>query len=249
MEETDSSLTGHLEELRSRLIKGISAIILVFLACFLAYSEAILEFARAPIVPYLPSGGLVFTAPMDKFMAHVKISLLAAVLLSCPIWLYQVWGFISPGLYKKEKRFSIAFISFGTLLFLSGSAFVYYIVFPMAFKFLLQYGGMVDAPMITISEYLSFFILTTLVFGSMFELPLVLTLLGILGVISKEFLIRVRRYAIVILAVLSAMVTPPDVVSMLCMMGPLILLYELSVVLVGIFGTANEQTVGEASDS
>lgn len=239
MQETGESLTGHLEELRTRLIKGLMAVIAVFLACFLGYSENILEFARAPIVPYLPSGGLVFTAPMDKFMAHVKISLLAAVIISCPVWLYQAWGFISPGLYKKEKKFSVLFIFFGSSLFLSGAAFVYYIVYPMAFKFLLQYGGMVDAPMITISEYLSFFILTTLVFGMMFELPLVLTLLGIMGVISKQFLINVRRYAIVILAVMSAMVTPPDVVSMLCMMGPLILLYELSVVLVGIFGTAN----------
>ena len=104
----------------------------------------------------------------------------------------------------------------------------------MAFEFLLQFGGMTDAPMITISEYLSFFILTTLVFGFMFELPLFLSILGMMGLITKSFLIKQRRYAIVILSVLSAMVTPPDVISMLCMMGPLILLYELSVFLVGV---------------
>lgn len=246
MEHNNDTLTGHLEELRTRLIKSISAVIVVFLACFLSYSEEILSFARAPIVPYLPEGGLVFTAPMDKFMAHVKISLLASVILSCPVWLYQAWSFISPGMYKKERKYSVAFIGFGTLLFITGAGFVYYVVFPMAFKFLLQYGGMIDAPMITISEYLSFFILTTLVFGLMFELPLVLTLLGMLGIISQDFLRKQRRYALVILAVLSAMVTPPDVISMLCMMGPLVLLYEISVFLVGVLGTAENKLPDEA---
>jgi sec-independent protein translocase protein TatC len=232
--EASDTLTGHLEELRTRLIRSIVAILVVFLACFLGYSEYILDFARKPIVDFLPSGGLVFTAPMDKFMAHIKVSLLASIILTCPIWLYQMFKFVSPGLYKNERKYSVLFILFGTVLFLTGASFVYFVVFPMAFEFLLQFGGMTDAPMITISEYLSFFILTTLVFGFMFELPLFLSILGMMGLITKSFLIKQRRYAIVILSVLSAMVTPPDVISMLCMMGPLILLYELSVFLVGV---------------
>tara|TARA_Y100000780_G_scaffold232367_1_gene263123 strand:- start:26732 stop:27475 length:744 start_codon:yes stop_codon:yes gene_type:complete len=240
--ENQDSMTGHLEELRTRLLKSILAIGLIFLACFFGFSEKILDFARAPIVPYLPTGGLVFTAPMDKFMAHVKVSLLASVILGSPIWLYQLWKFIAPGLYQNERKFSVLFISFGTFLFLLGSSFVYFVVYPMAFKFLLQFGGMTDAPMITISEYLSFFILTTMVFGIMFELPLVLTILGVMGLVTQDFLKAQRRYALVILSVVSAMVTPPDIISMLCMLLPLSLLYESSVILVGVFGKKEENT-------
>lgn len=241
MTDSTDSLTAHLEELRSRLLKSLLAMGLVFFALFFSLSEYILDFVRAPIVAYLPSGGLVFTAPMDKFLAHIKVSLMAAVILSCPVWLYQLWMFIAPGLYAKEKKFSLLFIGFGSFLFLLGAGFVYYIVFPLAFEFLLQYGGVVDAPMITISEYLSFFILTTLVFGLMFELPLVLTLLGIMGVIDQDFLRKQRRYAIVLLAILSAMVTPPDIISMICMMLPLILLYETAVILVGVFASNSSE--------
>ncbi|MFK8137440.1 MAG: twin-arginine translocase subunit TatC [Bdellovibrionales bacterium] len=230
-----TTLTEHLEELRKRLIYSVAGILLAFAFCFLGFSETILDIVRAPIVPFLPEKGLVFTAPMDKFMAHVKVSLLSSVILTCPFWLYQLFAFISPGLYEKERKFSIWFILFGTILFVSGASFVYFVVFPMAFDFLMNFGGGTDMPMITISEYLGFFSLTTIVFGLMFELPLILSLLGIMGVIDQAFLKRYRRYAIVIMAVSAAMVTPPDAFSMLCMMGPLILLYELSVILVGFF--------------
>lgn len=229
------SLTGHLEELRTRLIKISFIIILGFAFCFY-FSEYIFDFVRKPIVPFLPTGGLVFTAPMDKFMAHVKISLLASAIVTSPLWLYQLWRFIAPGLYEKEKKFGVAFIFFGSLLFTSGAAFVYTIVYPLAFEFLMTYGGMTDAPMITISEYIGFFILTTMVFGIMFELPLVLTIFGMMGLVTQSFLKKQRRYAIVILCILSAVVTPPDVISQLCMMIPLLFLYELSIILVGIFG-------------
>ncbi len=197
------------------------------------FSEKIFDVIRAPIVPYLgPNGYLVFTAPIDKFTAYIKVSFMAGVIITAPLWLYQVWLFIAPGLYKKEKKMAAAFIFFGTLLFAIGVGFVYNIVYPMAFKYLLSFGGDKDKPMITITEYLSFFVTTTLLFGAAFEMPLVLAVLAFLGVIDDKLLRAKRRMAIMIIAVVSAVITPPDAISMLSMLGPMLLLYEISILIV-----------------
>ena len=233
-ETNQDSLLGHLAELRKRLLNIIVIIFLGFLATW-NFSSEIFDFIRGPIQPYLPEGGLVFTAPMDKFLAHIKVALLSSLVLTCPIWMYQLWRFISPGLYDDEKKFGITFISVGTILFLTGVSFVYWVVYPAAFEFLMMFGGETDKPMITIGEYLSFFTITTLVFGLAFEMPLILTILGILGIVSADFLAEKRRYAIVILAIMSAVFTPPDVLSMLFMLIPMTILYELSIISIKIF--------------
>jgi len=231
------TLVEHLSELRTRLIWSIAFVLLGFFACW-GFSEQIFNIIRGPIQPFLntDTGGLIFTAPMDKFMAHLKVSFLGSIIVTCPLWLSQVWLFVAPGLYAGEKKYVFGFISFGTILFCSGVAFVYFVVYPMAFKFLMTFGGETDVAMITISDYLSFFTTTTLVFGAAFEMPLILTILGMMGVIDHTFLAEKRRYAIVLLAAMSAMVTPPDVISMVLMMIPMVLLYESSVILVKIFG-------------
>ena len=227
------TLVDHLTELRQRLINSILFITVGFFASW-AFSEQIFDIVRRPISPYLATAtkGLIFTSPMDKFLAHIKVSMLAGVVLTTPFWLYQVWAFVAPGLYKREKGYALSFIAFGTVLFGLGVSFVYFLVFPMAFEFLMSFGGTTDAPMITIAEYLSFFLTTTVVFGLAFELPLILTLLGMLGVIDHHFLISKRRYAFMLLAVVSAVITPPDALSMMMMMVPLTLLYEISILLV-----------------
>lgn len=231
--DQEQSLIEHLTELRQRLIKALLFVLLGFFACW-GFSEYIFDFIRQPIEPFLKtsSSGLIFTAPMDKFLAHLKVSILAGAILSCPLWIYQLWMFVAPGLYQNEKRWALAFVGFGSILFLTGVSFVYYVVYPMAFDFLMNFGGTTDIPMITISDYISFFITTTLVFGAAFEMPLILTFLGMVGIIDAEFLRSKRRYAIVILAALSAIFTPPDIISMVLMMIPMLLLYELSVILV-----------------
>ncbi len=228
------SLVEHLADLRLRLINSLYGIILAFGVCYY-FSENIFNIVRQPIQPFLPTGGLIFTGPMDKFMAHLKISLMCAVILSCPFWLYQIWLFVAPALYKKEKSYALGFILSGTILFIMGSVFTYFIVLPMAFKFLMTFGGDVDKPMISIDEYMSFFTHTSLAFGAAFEMPLVISTLGMLGLVSQKFLKEKRRYAVMLLAIVSAIITPPDLLSMVLMLFPMMALYEISVIIVGIF--------------
>lgn len=238
--QDDFTLVEHLTELRTRLIRSIIAVVFFALGAW-NFSELFFSIVRKPILPYLPQGGLVFTAPMDNFMAHLKVSILVGVIFACPVWIYQLWMFIAPGLYKKERKYGLYFIFFGTLLFLSGVSFVYFVVYPLAFEFLLNFGSGTDTAMITINDYLSFFMTTTLVFGAAFELPLVLTILGMVGIVDKNLLIALRRYAIVLMCVMSAVITPPDVMSMILLVLPLVGLYELSIVLVGWLGAKPEE--------
>ena len=237
-ESTETTLLDHLTELRQRLIRSILAVFGMTILCWI-FSEQIFEIVRAPIVKVMAANdlgqGLVFTAPMDKFLAHLKVSFFAGVVLSCPIWLYQAWQFIAPGLYKEERIFGKIFVLAGSALFVLGVCFVYFFVYPLTFDFLLGFGGEVDRPMITINHYLSFFFVTTIVFGLAFELPLVLSLLGAMGLVSQEFMRSKRRYAVVLLAILSAMITPPDLISMLMLLFPLLILYEISILSVGFF--------------
>jgi sec-independent protein translocase protein TatC len=233
-EEVDAgnqTLIDHLGELRTRLVYSALAIVIATFVCF-HFAEFFFDVIRKPIAPYLPTGGLIYTAPIDKFMSHVKIALTAGFILSCPFWLWQIWQFIGPGLYRREKKYAAAFIFSGTFLFLVGVAFSYMVVLPMAFKFLMTFGGETDKPMIAIDHYLSFVTQITLMFGLCFELPLILTLLGMMGFVSRRFLIDKRRYAIMAMAIVAAVVTPPDLLSMLLMLGPMWLLYEFSIVLV-----------------
>jgi sec-independent protein translocase protein TatC len=235
--DTDGFIS-HLEELRKRLLYSLGFITVAFCACW-AYSTEIFDIIRKPITPYLAQsgGGLIFTGVMDKFMAHLEVSFLAALVLSCPFWMYQVWKFVSPGLHSHEKKYGASFIISGCFLFLTGVCFVYFLVYPTTFEYLMNFGGTTDKPFITISDYISFFVLTTVMFGLVFELPLVIVLLGLLGIVDAKFLRAKRRYAVVILAVVAAVATPsPDMLSMMVMLIPLIGLYEISVFIVAWLG-------------
>lgn len=232
-EQERGDFISHVIELRSRLLK---VFFLIFLGCLICWNirEILFDIIRRPIQIHLPTQGFVFTAPMDKFLAHIKVSLIGGLILMAPFWIYQVWRFISPGLYAKERKISIFFVFFGTLLFFCGLFFVYFLVYPLAFQFLMHFGGDTDLPMITISHYLSFFLVTSLAFGFAFELPLVLSFLGFINVISSSDLRKKRKYAIPLLMTLSALITPPDVLSMILLSIPLIFLYEVSIFLVQI---------------
>lgn len=233
-EEKNMSLIEHLGELRFRLTRAAYSI---FLGMALAwgFSEQIFNIIRKPIQPFLPGGGLVYTAPIDKFMAHIKIAFVMGLIVAAPFWLYQLWKFISPALYRNEKKYAAGFIFFGTLQFLLGVSFSYFVVLPMAFKFLMHFGGDIDKPMITIDEYLGFFTQTSVVFGLTFEMPVIISVLGMAGLISQRFLKEKRKYAIIVIAALSAIAAPPDALSMVMLMVPLWLMYEVSIFVVGFF--------------
>lgn len=234
----EMSLIQHIAELRVRVTYAALFILVGTVICW-GFSEMLFNIIRSPIQPYLPQGGLVFTGPIDKFMAHIKLAFIAGVTLSAPFWLYQLWKFISPALYKKEKNYAVGFIFFGTLQFILGILFSYFIVFPLAFKFLMTFGGDIDKPMITIDSYLGFFTQTSLLFGLTFEMPVIITFLGIVGIISQSFLIKNRRYAVVAMAAISAIAAPPDALSMVLLLGPLWVMFETSVFLVGFFEKRN----------
>lgn len=228
------SLVEHLVELRVRVVRALFGIVVGTCVAFY-FSEQIMTILRAPVMPYLKTTGLIFTAPMDKFMAYIKVSCFAGLIATTPWWFYQLWKFISPGLYLRERRYAMAFISAGSIFFVAGCLFAYFVALPAAFEFLFTFGGTEDQAMITIGEYLSFLVITILMFGVSFEIPLVIVILGLLGIVSAEFLRKKRRYAIVVLAILSAVLTPPDAVSMMMMLVPMIVFYEISIFVVLFF--------------
>lgn len=234
LDQRAQSLYEHLAELRTRLIRCALILFVATGICY-GFSDYIFNFVRAPIAPYLPGGGLIYTGPLDKFIAHLKLAFVTGILISCPFWLYQVWLFVAPGLYQKERRYTAGFIFSGTFLFVLGAAFSYYIALPMAFQFLMTFGGDVDKPMISIDQYMGFFTQMCLMFGVAFELPLVIIVLGMMGIVSQQFLRTNRRYAIMTIAVIAAVITPPDLLSMVMMLAPMWALFEIAVIVVGIF--------------
>jgi sec-independent protein translocase protein TatC len=237
-DEGNMTLIAHLHELRARLTRSAFGIFIAVCLCW-GFSEYIFNFVREPAVKYLPGGGLVFTAPMDKFLAHLNLSMVAGLIISSPFWLFQLWKFISPALYRNERKLVVGFVGAGTFQFLLGVAFCYYIVLPGAIEFLFNFGGDLDKPMITIKDYISFFTQMAVMFGLTFEIPVVLTFLGFLGVLTQKFLIEKRRYSIVINAVIAAIAAPPDTYSMILLMIPLMVMYEISIISVGIFEKKN----------
>ena len=235
MNTTKMNLTEHLDELRSRILKSLIAIGIAFLLSYL-FSSQLMALISQPIKPYLSAteGRLIFISPFEKFFSYLWLSLFAAITLSSPFWFYQIWSFIAPGLYKSEKKGALAFVLSSVLLFVSGLLFVYFIVYPLSFRFLLNFGGQ-ETAYISLKPYLSFFLRTSFVFGLVFELPVLLFTLLKLKVVSIEQLKKARPYVAVAIAGLSAFITPPDIFSMLFMMAPLYLLFEASIALASQF--------------
>ena len=219
----------HLKALRRLCLQLIFILFVATLICYY-FSDFWIQLARRPVQNFLSStqGALIFTSPTEQFFAHLKVSFLAAVLLSSPLWSWSLWFFVAPGLYRQERRWALFFVGFASILFVGGACFAYMVVYPLALDFLLNFSNTGDRAMLTIKNYLSFFFQITVTFGFMFELPLVLFLLSFFGWISPSFLREKRPYAIVGLAFVSALLSPPDVMSMLLLFFPLILLYELT---------------------
>jgi sec-independent protein translocase protein TatC len=237
MPDTKLPFTVHLDELRKRLVKCFLAVAVGFLACY-GFKEKIFEFVAIPLVASLPdeNSWLIFTGVTEAFFTYLKVSILAGAFLVLPVIFYQLWAFIGPGLHKKEKTFVVPFVVFSTLFFVTGAAFGYFVVFPFGFKFLLSFANETIRPFPSLREYLTFATKLLVAFGFVFELPLISYFLSKAGILTHTTLTRNRRYFIVIAFIASAALTPPDVVTQTLMAGPLIILFEISVIVARVFG-------------
>lgn len=222
MEDKKTSLSEHLEELRSRLIKSIIFVIIT--------SGALYSFVN-PILASLvkPVGKLVFIAPQEAFITNVKIAFFGGLFLSSPVIIYQAWKFVSVGLVAAERKYSLLFGPLSFIFFIGGASFGYFLIVPLGIKFLLGFATDYVTPMITIGKYVSFVAALTFSFGVVFQLPLIILFLTKIGLVTPQFLSEKRKHAIVLVFIAAALLTPPDVVTQCLMALPLILLYELGV--------------------
>ena len=222
--------TGHLEEFRSRLIKSFLAVLVAFGLCY-AFAQFILAFITAPLLQLdAPGLSLIGTGVAEAFFVKIKVAFVAAIFLSLPVILWQMWKFVAPGLYEHERHYALYFVFFGSLFFFLGAAFCYEVIFDVGYHFLLKtYETLNVQPAIRVGEYLSFSSRLLLAFGVVFEMPVLAFFLARVGLLDHLFLIRHFRYAIMVIFVLAAVLTPPDVVSQVLLALPLLALYGASI--------------------
>lgn len=225
----EGTLISHLLELRERLVKAAIAVAIAFAPCAY-YSNKLLTLVAAPLMRQLPENSkLITTSVVGSFMVPIKMAVLVALVIAAPVVLYQAWAFVSPGLYKKEKRFAVPLLVSSIALFYSGVLFAYFLVMPLAFKFLIATtpGGIGYTP--DIGNFVDFATLFFLGFGAAFEIPVATVLLLWTGIVRIDTLTQNRGYVMIGIAVLTAIITPPDAVSMLMMMAPMYVLYEIGI--------------------
>jgi sec-independent protein translocase protein TatC len=228
--------TAHLEELRKRLITCFIAVAVGFALSY-GFKEKLFNILTQPLIAVMDQGEtLIYTGLPEAFFTFLKVSFLAGLMLASPVIIYQFWMFIAPGLYDREKRLLVPIVLLSSIFFVGGALFGYFIVFPYGFQFFLGFATETIRPMPAMKEYLSFSAKLLLAFGLVFELPLVITFLARLGIVTVPFLKKNRKYALLLFFVGAAILTPPDVVTQIMMAFPLMLLYEISIIGARIFG-------------
>jgi sec-independent protein translocase protein TatC len=239
---------AHLKELRERLIKSLAAVAVGFLICYF-FKEKLFEVLVWPLIKAMGENRkeLIYTGLAEMFFTYLKVALIGGVALATPVILFQIWRFIGPGLYESERRILLPAVFLSTVFFLGGAVFGYFIVFPYGFQFFLSFSNELIAPQLKVNEYLSFSSMLLLVFGVVFELPLFLTILARMGLVTPAFLRTQRKYAILIIFIVAAILTPPDVVSQMMMALPLMVLYEVGIWMAVLFGRKRPET-GEENE-
>ena len=225
-DQNQSSVTEHLLELRSRIIKSLIFFALAFIISYMN-ADKIYDFLLQPYVKALGEGQigtkrLIFTALQETFITYLKLSFFSALFFSFPVFLIQIWKFIAPGLYQNEKKAILPFIVATPVLFITGALLAYYFIMPLAIKFFLS----------RVSEYLSLIMVFMIAFGLSFELPVLLILLATVGFVDSKYLSERRRYIIVIIFIVAAVITPPDPISQIGLAIPLMFLYEISILII-----------------
>jgi sec-independent protein translocase protein TatC len=243
----EMTFTQHLEELRLRLVRSITAIGVGFLICY-PFAEDLFHLLMRPLLDVLaPTGGtLIYTALPEAFFTYMKTAALAGFFVASPFVFYQMWLFVAPGLYESERKYLIPIAMLSAIFFVVGASFGYFIVFPYGFQFFVGYASDIVKPMPSLSEYFSFAIQMLIAFGVIFELPLVIFFLARLGIVTGKWLRQKQRYAILGIFVVAAILTPPDVVSQLLMAAPLMVLYEMGIWVAYAFGTKKPQPLEDA---
>jgi len=241
------SFLGHLDELRARLFRIVLVYVAVFAACWF-YAPPLLKFLLRPIQEQLGGhGDLVFLQVSEPFLVFMKAAAIAALFLTSPWILFQIWGFIAPGLYRHERRLVVPFLFFGTAFFLAGGAFGYYVAIPRAAGWLIGLGTDFRAAL-TLRSAFQFTSSILLAMGAVFELPLLIFFLARMGIVTPGFLMRHFKTAAFVLSVVAAVITPTgDILTMLVFAGPMVGLYLLGVVVAWLFGSSRERGAGAAS--
>jgi sec-independent protein translocase protein TatC len=228
-------LSAHLEELRKRILYALVSVGVAFGVSYFFIKE-IIEFLMRPLARTLPAGSsLIFTAVPEAFFTYLKAALLAGVFFSAPFILYQLWAFVSPGLYQREKKYALPYLFVSSAFFLLGAAFCYFVVFPAVFRFFLSFATASIRPLPAIKEYLTFTIKLLLAFGLLFQWPPLILFLSRMGVVSPDGLAKNRKYAVLVIFVIAAVITPPDLVSQVLLAAPLLAMYEGSIWMARIF--------------
>jgi sec-independent protein translocase protein TatC len=240
-EQEKIPFTEHLEELRKRLIVCFIAVGVGFVLSY-GFKEKLFQILTRPLIRVMQTGDkLIFTGLPEAFFTYLKVAFLSGIILAAPVIFYQFWMFVAPGLYDKEKRLMVPVVVLSTVFFVGGAFFGYFIVFPYGFKFFLGFASETIRPLPSMREYLGFASKLLLAFGVVFELPLIITFLARLGMVSVGFLKKNRKYALLLFFVGAAILTPPDVVTQIMMALPLLLLYEISIIGARIFGKKNSE--------
>lgn len=243
IEHEKMPFTGHLEELRKCIVICFIAIGIGFIISY-GFKEKIFHYLTIPLISAMQADDkLIFTGLPEAFFTYLKVSLLSGLMLAAPVLLYQFWLFVAPGLYNKERKLLIPIVFLSSFFFIGGALFGYFIVFPFGFKFFLGFATETIRPLPSMREYLSFSSKLLLAFGLVFELPLIITFLARLGIVTVEFLKKNRKYALLLFFVFAAVLTPPDVVTQIMMAFPLMLLYEISILGARVFGKKKSQKI------
>ena len=234
-------LKPHIADLRKRLTISTITVVVMFFACFSFY-EPILEWMMAPVKHALPvKTSMIAVEIQETFFTAMKVAFFAGFIISLPVIFWQLWLFLAPGLYDHEKKLVVPFVFFATLMFLLGAAFAYYIVVPIGFDFLIAFGNSVVSVLPSIGKYVGFFTKLMIGFGIAFELPVITFFLAKIGIVNDQMLKDFFRYAVVLIFIISAILTPPDVISQVLMAAPLLILYGVSIYIAKVFNPAQKE--------
>ncbi|MBO6002482.1 MAG: twin-arginine translocase subunit TatC [Mailhella sp.] len=222
-------ILGHLGELRRRVMRMFIAVLLGWVALY-GVGDILYDYLSSPLQACLPEGSkLIYTSPQGAFFTYLKVAFIASLFATCPYTFYQAWAFVAPGLYREEKRALLPLAFCSSLFFVGGAAFCFFLVFPLAFRFFMGFATDTIIPMISVEEYLSFALKLLIAFGLVFEMPLFSFFLSRFGLLTPAFMRRTRGYAILLIFIVAAILTPPDVISQMLMALPMMLLYEASI--------------------